>query len=360
MARVFNFSAGPSTLPLPVLERAQAELLDYRGSGMSVMEMSHRSAHFEDILHRARTGIRSLLGLGDEFEVLFLQGGASMQFAMVPMAFLAPDAFAEYVVTGSWGVKALQAAQISAPASRSIWDGKSDGYVSAPAHLDVSPEAAYVHFTSNETIEGVQFQSAPDAGNVPLVCDMSSDFLSRTIDASRYSLIYAGAQKNLGPAGLTVILIRKDFLAKERKTFAPMLQYGIHAKNDSMYNTPPCWSIYVSGLVTDWLQENGGLAAMAEINRTKAAILYGAVDSSDEFYQGHAQTSARSSMNVVFRLQNADLTDRFVAEAQEAGLDGLKGHRSVGGCRASIYNAFPTEGCERLAQFMREFAHRHR
>jgi phosphoserine aminotransferase len=354
--RVFNFSAGPSTLPLPVLERAQAEMLDFGGTGMSVMEMSHRSAAFEGILHAAQSDLRALLAVPDDYRVLFLQGGASLQFSMIPMAFLAPDAFAEYIVTGAWGQKAHEAARIAGDA-RVAWDGGTNGYRDVPAEIPTSA-AAYVHLTSNETIHGVQFPTDP-AWNAPLVCDMSSDILSRPVDVARYALIYAGAQKNMGPAGATVVLVREDFLARQRSGLPPMLDYRVHAKNDSMYNTPPTWSIYVCGLVYRYLLDTGGLTAAQARNEAKARALYDAIDGSGGFYRGHAAPGARSRMNVVFTLRDAALTNAFVKEAEARGMDGLKGHRSVGGCRASVYNAFPAEGCDELARFMREFAHRH-
>jgi phosphoserine aminotransferase len=354
--RVFNFSAGPSTLPLPVLERAQAEMLDFGGTGMSVMEMSHRSAAFEGILHAAEADLRALLAVPDDYRVLFLQGGASLQFSMIPMAFLASDAYAEYVVTGAWGQKAHEAGRLAGDA-RVAWDGGEGGYRDVPDEIPASA-AAYVHFTSNETIHGVQFPTDP-AWDAPLVCDMSSDILSRPVDVARYALIYAGAQKNMGPAGATVVLVRDEFLARQRPGLPPMLDYRVHAKNDSMYNTPPTWSIYVCGLVYRYLLDTGGLTAAQARNEAKARALYDAIDGSDGFYQGHAAPGARSRMNVVFTLRDAALTDAFVKEAEARGMDGLKGHRSVGGCRASVYNAFPGEGCDELARFMREFAHRH-
>lgn len=353
--RVFNFSAGPSTLPVPVLERAQAELLDYNGTGMSVMEMSHRSAPFEGILNAAKADLKTLLGVPDSHEVLFLQGGASLQFATVPMAFLSEGATAKYVITGAWGKKALESAKIVGR-TEVIWDGKADNYRDVPGALDTSG-AAFTHFTSNETIQGVRFASEPDWTG-PLVCDMSSDILSRPVDVSKYALIYAGAQKNMGPAGLTVVIVAKDFLATHKDGLPPMMDYRVHLENDSMYNTPPTWAIYVSGLVYRHLIEQGGVEGALARNETKAKILYDAIDESNGFFKGHAAADARSLMNVTFTLANDDLTKAFLKEADARQLDGLKGHRSVGGCRASIYNAFPEAGCTALAELMRDFAQR--
>jgi phosphoserine aminotransferase len=353
--RVFNFSAGPSTLPLRVLEQAQAEMLDYRGTGMSVMEMSHRSAPFEAILAEAQADLRTLLGIPDGYRTLFLQGGASLQFAMIPMAFLPQGGHADYVVTGAWGQKAVESARTVGEANV-VWDGSADSFRAVPA--EISSDAAYVHTTSNETIHGVQFSTDPETG-VPLVCDMSSDILSRPIDVSRYALIYAGAQKNMGPAGTTLVIVSDEFLATHKPGLPPMLDYRVHVKNDSMYNTPTTWSIYLCGLVYKHLLATGGLAGVQARNEEKASLLYRTIDGSEGFYQGHAMPGARSTMNVVFTLRDDSLTKQFVKEAEAAGLDGLKGHRSVGGCRASIYNAFPIEGCQELAKFMEAFAHRH-
>lgn len=349
MVRVFNFSAGPSTLPVPVLEQAQAELLDYQGTGMSVMEMSHRSAPFEKILGQAEADLRALLNVPENFRVLFLQGGASLQFAMAPMN--VPSTWA-YAVTGTWGEKAVE----SNAEGRVVWSGKEDGYRNVPTEVDLV-DADLLHLTTNETIQGVQYDALPEV-DVPLVADMSSDFLSRPVDLSPYGLVYAGAQKNIGPAGLTFVLVREDLLEVKPNGLPPMLDYRVHAKNGSLYNTPPAWSIYVSGLTLAYLRQNGGLKAAAERNARKAAILYDAVDASGGFYQGHAAPEARSQMNVVFTLASPELTNAFVKGAEERGMDGLKGHRSVGGIRASIYNAFPEEGCVALAEWMGEFSDR--
>lgn len=353
--RVFNFSAGPSTLPLPVLEQAQAEMLDYRGTGMSVMEMSHRSAPFEGILAEAQADLRTLLGIPEGYRTLFLQGGASLQFAMIPMAFLPQGERADYVVTGAWGQKAVESARTLGEA-HVLWDGNEEGFKYVPN--EIASDAAYVHTTSNETIHGVQFPTDP-VTNAPLVCDMSSDILSRPIDVSRYALLYAGAQKNMGPAGATLVIVSDELLARHKANLPPMLDYRVHVKNDSMYNTPTTWSIYICGLVYKQLLATGGLEGAQARNEEKASLLYTAIDNSEGFYKGHAAHDSRSRMNVVFTLRDDALTNSFVKEAEAAGLDGLKGHRSVGGCRASIYNAFPIEGCRELAGFMEAFAHRH-
>ncbi|MFZ4508821.1 MAG: 3-phosphoserine/phosphohydroxythreonine transaminase [Fimbriimonas sp.] len=353
--RVFNFSAGPCTLPVSVLEEARDGLLNYKGTGMSVMEMSHRSKPYEKIIAEAEADLRTLLGVPESTRVLFLQGGASLQFSMIPLSFLGSKS-AEYVITGTWGKKSLESAQMVGTA-RAIYDGKAENYRSVPdlSSLDISSDGAYVHITSNETIQGVEFATDPLCP-IPLVCDMSSDILSRPADVSKYSLIYAGSQKNMGPAGVTVVLIKDEFLKTAPAKTHPMLDYRVHAENGSMYNTPPCWSIYVCGLVYKHLLATGGLEGALQRNQAKAGRIYSAIDNSDGFYRGHATEQARSLMNVTFTLPSDELTNKFVKEAEALGLDGLKGHRSVGGIRASIYNAFPIEGCEALASFMKEFA----
>ncbi|HEY0867157.1 MAG TPA: 3-phosphoserine/phosphohydroxythreonine transaminase [Fimbriimonas sp.] len=352
--RIYNFSAGPSTLPVEVLEQAREDLLNYQGTGMSVMEMSHRSKPFETIIQGAEADLRSLLAIPEGYRVLFLQGGASLQFSMVPMTFLGQGQTADYVLTGTWGKKAIEAAKLEGD-TRVVWDGKADGYRTVPQTIEASSDAAYVHTTSNETIQGVQFKTDP-AVSGPLVCDMSSDILSRPVDVGRYALIYAGAQKNMGPAGVAVVIVREEMLAKVPEGMHPMLDYRLQAENDSLYNTPPCWSIYVCGLVYKHLLKEGGLAERARRNQAKADVLYRAIDESGGFYKGHADFAARSTMNVTFTLPSDDLTKAFLKEAEARQLDGLKGHRSVGGCRASIYNAFPKEGCDLLAEVMRAFA----
>jgi phosphoserine aminotransferase len=353
--RIFNFSAGPAVIPVPVLEEAGENLLSLPGVGMSVMEISHRSKTFDEIIQGAEAGLRELLGIPKDYAVLFLQGGASLQFAMVPMNFLSLDSSADYIVTGSWGKKAVKEAQRfgTVDLAANMADG---GFTRVPNQdeLQLNPGAAYVHITSNETIEGVEFKTEPEVGDVPLVADMSSNILSKPIAIEKYGLIYAGAQKNMGPSGVTVVVMREDLLPRIREGLATMLDYNTHVKNKSLYNTPNTWGIYILNLVCKWLKEKGGLDAMQEENEAKAKLIYDAIDATD-FYRGHADRDARSLMNVTFRLASEDLEKKFASEATAAGMDGLKGHRSVGGIRASIYNAFPREGCEALVEFMREF-----
>ncbi len=360
--RAYNFSAGPAVLPEPVLRIAKDQLLELPDVGASVMEISHRSAAFKDILDGTRGALRELLELPDEYHILFLQGGSRLQFAMVPMNLrAAADQPADYVLTGSWGQKAIDEARLQG-AARVAWDGSGDGYrrIPTPAQLDLDPGAAYVHFTSNETIEGVQFAREPDPGSAPLVCDASSDFLSRPIDTTRYGLIYACAQKNAGPAGVTIVLIRDDLVQRSPRTVPRMLSYQVHADHESLFNTPPTFAIYMVGLVARWLLDDvGGLAVMDQRNRSKAKILYDAIDQSEGFFRGHADPSCRSLMNVTFRLSTPELEKAFVQQAAEQGMVALAGHRSVGGIRASIYNAMPVEGVETLGQFMRDFCRRH-
>lgn len=360
--RVFNFSPGPATLPLPVLEEVQQNLLALPGVGASVLEISHRSKTFEAILQQAEENIRQLLNLPEEYHVLFLQGGASLQFSQVPMTFLrGTGRSADYLITGSWGQKALAEARREG-AVRVVWDGKAEGYRRVPQReeYDIDPHAAYVHFTSNETIQGVQFPTEPDTGDVPLVCDASSDFLSRPMEVRRYGLIYAGAQKNVGPAGVTIVIIRQDLLEQVPDHLPTMLNYKVHAEHHSLYNTPPVFAIYIVMLVTRWLRESiGGLEAMHRLNQQKAQILYDVIDRSEGFYRGHAQPDSRSLMNVTWRLPSEELEAAFVQQAKAEGLHELKGHRSVGGIRASIYNAMPIEGVRALAQFMEHFLQKH-
>jgi phosphoserine aminotransferase len=354
--RVFNFSAGPSTLPVDVLEDAREGLLNYKGTGMSVMEMSHRSKPFETIIESAEADLRQLMGVPEEYHVMFLQGGASLQFSMIPMTFLGQGQVADYVTTGTWGKKAQEAAQMAGNVNV-LWDGKPNNYSEVPdlRELNYAANAAYIYFTSNETIQGVQFKSDPDLP-APTVCDMSSDILSRPLDVSKYAMLYAGAQKNMGPSGVTLVVMSPEMMERVPQGLQPMLDYRLLNENKSLYNTPPTWAIYICGLVYARLLRLGGLEEAQRRNREKAQIVYDAIDGSGGFYRGHAAKEARSDMNVTFTLADDELTGRFVKEAEAVGLDGLKGHRSVGGCRASIYNAFPKEGCERLAEFMREFA----
>jgi len=356
--RIFNFSAGPAVLPVPVLEEAQRDMLSLPGVGMSVMEISHRSKTFDEIIVRAESGLRELMGIPSNYHILFLQGGASLQFSMVPMNFLPGEGSADYVLTGSWGKKALKEAKKvgGVNVAATMADG---GFTRVPSRdeLSLNPHAAYVHITSNETIEGVQWKREPNVGDVPLVSDASSDILSRAVDINKYAIIYAGAQKNMGPSGVTLVILRDDLLQRIPENLPAMLDYRIHVENKSLYNTPNTWGIYILSLVCKWLQEKGGLGGMERENEQKAQLIYDAIDATD-FYRGHADVDCRSTMNVTFRLPAEELEKKFVAEATAQGLDGLKGHRSVGGIRASIYNAFPREGCEALVSFMKDFERR--
>ena len=353
--RIVNFSAGPAVLPLPVLEEAQRDLVALPGVGMSVMEISHRSKTFEDILARAVADMRELAGIPDNYKVLFLQGGASTQFSMVPMNLLAPGATADYIVTGDWSKKAFaEAKKFGVAKLAGSTEEGNFARVPRQSELQFTPGAAYVHMTSNETIHGNEWFYVPDAGDAPLVNDMSSDIFSRPIDVTKYGLIYAGAQKNLGPSGVTVVIIREDLLARSTDALPTMMNYRTHADNGSMYNTPPAIGIYILGLVLKWMKGVGGLTAIDAINERKAAMLYAELDRSG-FWKPHAQKDCRSRMNVTFRLATEDLEKKFAKEATAAGLDGLKGHRSVGGIRASIYNAFPEDGVNALVEFMKEF-----
>lgn len=353
--RIYNFSAGPGVLPLTVLEEAQRHLTCLPGVGMSILEISHRSKAFDKVILGAEAKLRQLLNISDDFHVLFLQGGASLQFSMIPMNLLAKGAKADYVNTGAWSKAAIKEAkkvgQINVAAST-----ESENFARIPKQeeLKLDSEATYVHITSNNTIFGTEWHYDPEVGNVPLVCDVSSDILSRPIDMSRYSLIYAGAQKNMGPAGVTLVVIHKDLVKEPAADMPTMLAYKTHTETKSLYNTPPVFSIYIVDLVCQWLLDLGGLEAMQKLNQEKAKLLYDTIDST-EFYRGHAHTDSRSLMNVTFRLPNEELENLFVKQSTAAGLDGLKGHRSVGGLRASIYNAFPKTGVEALVEFMKEF-----
>jgi phosphoserine aminotransferase len=356
--RVFNFSSGPAVLPLPVLETVQRDLVALPGVGMSILEISHRSATFERILSKAESDIRQLAGIPTDYKVLFLQGGASLQFSMVPMNLLTEGRTADYVVTGSWGQKALKEAKKVGNVRVAI-STEADQFSRIPADAEwtVTPDAAYVHITSNNTIEGTQWKTLPKVGSVPLVSDASSDIFSAPLDISRFALVYAGAQKNLGPAGATLVIIREDLLPRSSKTLHTMMNYAVHAENGSLYNTPPAFAIYVVGLVAEWLLARGGLAAIAQVNQRKASKLYAELDRTG-FWRPTAEEASRSLMNVTFRVGSEELEKKFVKEATAEGLDGLKGHRSVGGMRASIYNAFPEEGVDTLVSFMREFERR--
>ena len=357
--RIYNFSAGPAVLPVPVLEKAQSEMLSLNGIGMSVMEISHRSKHFEAILEAAKQGIRDLLEIPENYKILFLQGGATLQFSMIPMNFLARGDSADYVITGAWGEKALDEANRCADVN-TIFSTVGSGFNSLPAQeeLRFTPDAKYIHYVSNETIDGVEFKYDLDGGGIPVACDASSNILSKPLEVEKYALIYAGAQKNIGPSGVTLVIIRDDLLEKIPQNLPSLLDFRKLAENDSMLNTPNTWGIYLIGLVCDWLKLQGGLGVVAKRNEAKAALLYDAIDSSDGFYRGHAERPARSLMNVTFRLPSEELDIQFCSEAAALGLDGLKGHRTVGGVRASIYNAFPKEGVERLVEIMEAFAER--
>lgn len=356
MARIHNFSAGPAVLPLEALQEAQADLVDYKGSGMSIMEMSHRGKEYDAVHNEAITNLRELLGLDDRYAVLFLQGGASHQFAMLPMNFLSAGTTADYTNSGSWGSAAIKQARLIGNVNLAA-DCEKDMPTRVPeaSELKLTPGAAYLHITSNETISGAQWKTLPTVAG-PLIADMSSDILSRPFDVSRFAMIYAGAQKNLGPSGVALVIIRKDFAEKGSKSLPTMLRYQTHIDENSLYNTPPCFSIYMLALVTRWLKRFG-IENMYRQNREKAALIYNTVDVSG-FYRGTARKDCRSDMNVTFRLPTVELEELFCTQASKAGLKGLKGHRSVGGIRASIYNAFPVDGVKALVAFMQEFEKR--
>ena len=357
--RVYNFSAGPAVLPLAALKEAQRDLVALPGVGSSILEISHRSKPFAEIIEKAEDNLRKLLVIPDDYRILFLQGGAQLQFAMVPMNIMAGTGkTADYILTGSWGKKAIKEAQTQGN-TRVAYDGQATEYRHIPSlhELDLDPDAAYVHITSNETIQGIQFAEEPDVGDLPLVCDSSSDILCRPVPVDRYGVLFACAQKNAGPAGVTIVIIRDDLLERTPDNLPVMLDYRALAEQKSLLNTPPVFSVYMVKLVTDWLlNEVGGLVEMEKQNRQKAQLLYDCIDASAGFYAGHAEPDCRSIMNVTFRLPNPDLESQFIQEADARGLCTLKGHRSVGGCRASIYNAMPREGVESLRDFMLEFA----
>ncbi len=353
--RIHNFSAGPAVLPVEVLEQVQRDMLSLPGVGMSVLEISHRSTAFDEIIEGCEADLRKLAGVPDGYHVLFLQGGASLQFSMVPMNLLPAGGSADYVVTGVWAQKAVkEAKRVGTVKVAATTESEQFNRVPAQHELTLDPAAAYVHYTTNNTIYGTQCHYTPDTSGVPLVADASSDIFSRPIDVGRFGLIYAGAQKNLAPAGLTLVIVRDDLLKRTPSTLPTMLQYGVHVENKSMYNTPPVFPIYVMRLVLSWLLKQGGLPAVERANTRKADKLYAEIDRTG-FYRGHAKKDSRSRMNITFRLPGEDLEKKFVKEATAAGLDGLKGHRSVGGLRASMYNAFPEPGVDALVQFMQEF-----
>jgi len=356
--RVHNFSAGPAVLPIEVLEEAQRDLVSLPGVGMSVLEISHRSKAFDEIIQGCEADLRTLAGIPDHYHVLFLQGGASLQFSMVPMNLLPQGGSADYIVTGSWSQKAVKEAK-RVGTVKIAGSTESENFTRVPtqSELTLDPAAAYVHVTTNNTIFGTEWHDVPDVGSVPLVADTSSDMFSRPIDVAKYGMIYAGAQKNLAPAGLTLVIVRDDLVKRTPSTLPTMLQYGVHVENKSLYNTPPVFAIYIMRLVMKWLIRQGGLAAVDRQNARKADRLYAEIDRTG-FYRGHARPDSRSRMNVTFRLPSEELDKAFVKEATAAGLDGLKGHRSVGGLRASIYNAFPEAGIDALVSFMQEFERR--
>ncbi|PRQ47231.1 putative phosphoserine transaminase [Rosa chinensis] len=354
--RVFNFAAGPANLPENVLKKAQSELYNWRGSGMSVMEMSHRGKEFSSIIQKAESDLRTLLNIPQEYSVLFLQGGATTQFAAIPLNLCKPDDKVDYLVTGSWGDKAFKEAQkYSKP--KVIWSGKSEKYTKIPAFdaLEQTPDAKYLHICANETIHGVEFKTYPTPKNGLLIADMSSNFCSKPVDVSKFGIIYAGAQKNVGPSGVTIVIIRKDLIGNAQEVTPVMLDYKIHDDNNSLYNTPPCYGIYMCGLVFEDLLEQGGLAGIEKKNKKKAELLYNAIDGSNGFYRCPVEKSVRSLMNVPFTLEKSELEAEFIKEAAKEKMVQLKGHRSVGGMRASIYNAMPLAGVEKLVAFMKDF-----
>ncbi len=354
MAKKYNFYAGPAILPQEVMKKAQGELLDFNGIGLSIMEISHRSKDFEGVINTAEAKIRSLLGVPENYTVMFLQGGASLQFGMIPMNLLKGKK-ADYVHTGEWAKKAIKEAKLFGTVNVAA-SSEDKGFNYIPEKFGFSPDAQYVHLTSNETIGGIQWPKFPDTNGVPKVIDMSSDIFSRKIDFSDVGMIYAGAQKNIGPAGVTLVIMRNDLVAACAEGLTTMLSYKTHAKEKSLYNTPPCFAIYIIKLVMDWIEAKGGLAAVEKINEQKAKAIYDAIDNSDGYYKGTANVKDRSKMNVTFRLPSEELEEKFINEAKKAGFIGLKGHRSVGGCRASIYNAMDLEGVQALVQFMQKFA----
>lgn len=357
--RVYNFNPGPATLPLAALEKAQAEFLDYKGTGMSIIETSHRSKEFDSVITEAIDLMREINGVPDDYRILWLQGGASSQFYMVPMNLMLPGKAAEYVNTGTWAKKAIKEVKLLGDVNV-VASSEDKNFSYIPKDLALNPEASYVHITSNNTIFGTQWQKYPDTGDVPLVADMSSDIMSRKIDMGKFGLIYAGAQKNMGPSGVTAVIIREDLMERGKEDLPTMVKYKTHSGKNSMFNTPPCFPIYMCKLVLEWVKENGGVAGMEQRNNEKAGLLYKVIDESGGFYQGHAETDSRSLMNVTFRLPSDELGTQCIQEGAERGLKGLKGHRSVGGMRASIYNAMPVEGVKKLSEFLKEFMEKNR
>lgn len=353
--RAYNFNAGPAAIPLPVLERAQKELVNFNNTGMSVMELSHRSKDYEEVHNKANSLLRELLGIPDTYEVLFLQGGASLQFSMIPMNFLQENKTAHFIMSGAWSEKALKEAKMFGE-TRILASSKEENYKHIPKDYSLADteDGAYLHITSNNTIYGTQWNEYPTS-SIPLIADMSSDILCKEIDVEKFSLIYAGAQKNLGPSGVTVVIAKKEFLETANENVPTILKYSTHVKNNSLYNTPPTFAIYMLSLVLEWVKEQGGVKKVQQINEEKAGAIYSAIDHSNGFYKAHATDDSRSLMNITFTLPNEELTKKFLQEAKERNFIGLAGHRSVGGCRASTYNAVPKEACEALASFMNEF-----
>ncbi|MCF6270191.1 MAG: 3-phosphoserine/phosphohydroxythreonine transaminase [Melioribacteraceae bacterium] len=354
--RIYNFSAGPCTLPNEVMLEAQKDFYSYKGQGLSVMEMSHRSKTYDEIIVSAEKDLRTLLNISDDYSVMFLQGGATLQFSMVALNLMPPNNKADYINTGAWSKKAItEAKRVGEVNIAATSEGKNFNYIPKQDAFNLTPGASYVHYTSNNTIFGTGFKTEPEVGDVPLVCDASSDILSKPIDVNKYGLIYAGAQKNMGPAGAVLVIVKKSLLERSPNELHTYLNYNTHASKGSMYNTPPTYTIYIMGLVYKWLLRNGGLDAMQKVNEAKAKLLYDAIDNSDGYYKGAAAIEDRSLMNVTFNLANEELEKKIIAEATAKGFSGLKGHRSVGGLRASIYNAFPTTGVEALVKFMTDF-----
>lgn len=360
MGRKFNFNPGPATLPLEVLETLQKNIVEYDNAGMSILEMSHRSPEYSEVHYGAANKFRKIFSIPDDFTILFLGGGATLQFSMVPMNFLGEGKTADYIITGTWSKKALKDASLVGNAVVAA-SSEDDKFTRIPKQeeLKLNPDADYVHITTNNTIAGTQFQTFPETGSVPIFADMSSDILSRSIDFSKFGLIYAGAQKNIGPAGVTVIIIKKDLLEKANDGLTAYLSYKIHAPKDSLYNTPPVFAIYSFNLVLDWIENQGGLKAIEATNKQKGELLYGAMDADLDFFRGTVEKDSRSLMNVTMRLPSEELEKEFIAQAALEGLHGLKGHRSVGGIRASMYNAMPLAGIEKLVQFMKNFKAKH-
>jgi len=358
--RAYNFNAGPSALPISVLEKAQAELIDFRGTGMSVMELSHRSLVYEEVHNQAISSLKKLLAIPDTYEVLFLQGGASLQFSMIPMNFLQVGKKAGYIMTGSWSEKAFSEAKLFGDVYHAA-STKEGNYRRIPNVDDMQYHSgdAYLHLTSNNTIFGTQWKDFPETGDVPLIADMSSDILSKPIEVSKFALIYAGAQKNLGPSGVTVVIIRKDLLEQANTNIPTMLKYSTHAKNNSLYNTPPTFGIYMLGEVLNWAREIGGLTAIAEQNEKKAKLIYDVIDGCNGFFSGHAEPDSRSLMNITFTLKTKELEKKFLEQAKQEGFIGVNGHRSIGGCRVSAYNAVPYEACKAFSEFMIQFQKDH-